>query len=70
MDVSKNKGKTPKTDGENNGKPIKMDDLVVPLFLETPMYTGYKPSYPLIRPFIGVITLLITGRRHQLTTEI
>ncbi len=28
-------------DGENNGKPenpIKMDDLGVPLFLETPMY--------------------------------
>ena len=24
-------------DGENNGKPIKMDDLRVPLFLETPI---------------------------------
>ena len=26
-------------DGENNGKPIKMDDLGVPIFLETPIYT-------------------------------
>ena len=25
-------------DGLFHGKPIKMDDLVVPLFLETPMY--------------------------------
>ena len=38
--VSKNRGKTPKMDGENNGKPvIKMDDLGVPLFLETPIHT-------------------------------
>ena len=37
MGVSKNRGgKTPKMDGENKGKPIKMDDLGVPLFLETP----------------------------------
>ena len=35
--VSKNRGKTPKMDGENNEKPIKMDDLGVPLFLETPI---------------------------------
>ena len=38
--VSKNSGKTPKMDGENNGKPenpIKMDDLGVPLCLETPI---------------------------------
>ena len=28
-------------DGENNGKPyFLMDDLGVPLFLETPTYTG------------------------------
>ena len=40
MDVSKNTG-TPKMDGENNGKPpIKMDELGVPLFLETPIYTS------------------------------
>ena len=25
----------PKMDGETNGKPIKMDDLGIPLFLET-----------------------------------
>ena len=38
MDVSKNRGKTPKMDGENNGKPYcLMDDLGVPLFLETPI---------------------------------
>ena len=38
MSVSKNGGKPPKMDGENNGNPIKMDDLGVPLFLETPIY--------------------------------
>ena len=39
MEVSKNRGKTPKMDGENNGKPYEqMDDLGVPLFLETPIY--------------------------------
>ena len=37
MGVSKNKGKTTKMDGENNGNPIKMDDLGVTLFLETPL---------------------------------
>ena len=32
MGVSKNRGKTPKMDGENNGKPYEqMDDLEVPL---------------------------------------
>ena len=37
MGVSNNRG-TPKMDGENNGKPLqKMDDLGVPLFLETPL---------------------------------
>jgi len=35
---SENGGKTPKMDGENNGLiPIKLDDLGVPLFLETPI---------------------------------
>ena len=35
MDVSKNWGKPPKMDGENNGKPyFLMDDLEVPLFLD------------------------------------
>ena len=36
MGVSKNRGKYPKMDGENHGKPLfKMDDLGVPLFSET-----------------------------------
>ena len=40
MGVSKNRGKTTKMDGENNGKPLlKWDDLGgPPLFLETPIY--------------------------------
>ena len=39
MDVSKNKGKIPKMDGDNNGKPYEqMDSLGVPLCLETPIY--------------------------------
>ena len=38
LDVSKNRGETTKMDGENNGKPYEqMDDLGVPLFLETPI---------------------------------
>ena len=32
--------------------PIKMDDLGVPPFKETPTYRGYIPSYP-FRPFLG-----------------
>ena len=33
------RGKTPKMDGENKGKPYEqMDDLGVALFLETPIY--------------------------------
>ena len=36
MGVSKNRGFSPKMDGENNGKPYEqMDDLGVPLFSET-----------------------------------
>ena len=40
MDVEpKNRGKTPKTDGLFHGKPYEqMDDLGVPLFLETPIF--------------------------------
>ena len=39
MAFSKNSGKTPKMDGENNGKPyFLMDDLGVPLFSETFIY--------------------------------
>ena len=38
MGVSKNRRKTPKMDGENNGKPYEqMDYLGVPLILETPI---------------------------------
>ena len=37
MGVSKNRG-TPKWMVYNKKKPIKMDDLGVPLFLETPIY--------------------------------
>ena len=37
MGVSKHRGKNPKMDGENNGKPYEqLDDLGVPVFLETP----------------------------------
>jgi len=37
LGVSKNRGKTPNMDGENNGKPYEfMDDFFwVPLFLKT-----------------------------------
>ena len=38
MGVSKNRWKTPKMGGENKEKPYEqMDDLGVPLFLETPI---------------------------------
>ena len=39
VDVSKNRGKTPKWMVKIMENPIKMDDLGVPLFLETPMLT-------------------------------
>ena len=42
MGVSKNRGKKNKMDGGNNGNPyFLMDDLGVPLFLETPIYIPY-----------------------------
>ena len=47
MGVSKN-GDTPKMDGENNGKPenpVKMDDLGVPLFSETPICRLYTLTW-------------------------
>ena len=56
MDVSKNRGKTTKMDGENNGKPYEqMDDLGgnVPLFLEGHPYHSdvFLPTEPLeVRP--------------------
>ena len=41
----------PKMDGENNGKPyFLMDDLGVPLFLETPI--------SLLRPYISSLLLV------------
>ena len=42
MDVSKNRGKTPKWMVKIMGNPIKMDDLGVPLFLETPILKSLK----------------------------
>ena len=46
MDVSKNRGKTTKMDGENNGKPYEqMDDLGgFPIFSETPIYSHLESS--------------------------
>ena len=38
MDVSKNRGKTPKWMVKIMENPIKIDDLGVPLFLETPKW--------------------------------
>ena len=54
MGVSKNRGgKPPKMDGENNGKPyFLVDDLGVPLFLETPKWLsqrGFQVN-PTLRP--------------------
>ena len=53
MDVSKNRGKTPKMDGLFHGKPyVQMDDLgVFPWFLETPKWNwmypqGNQETYP------------------------
>ena len=40
--LNQKRGWAPKMDGENNGKPYEqMDDLGVPLCLETPMYISY-----------------------------
>ena len=52
MDVSKNMGKTPKMDGENNGKPYEqMDDLgVFPLFLECHPYLCVLRCSEMIHP--------------------
>ena len=46
MGVSENSGKTPKMDGEHHGKPYdQMDDLGVPLFLETPIYFELRTKF-------------------------
>ena len=51
MGVSKNRGKTPKMDGENNGKPYEqIDDLGVPLFFGNThlyIYIYLEPKWPL-----------------------
>ena len=41
MGVSKNRGKTPKWMVKIMENPIKMDDLGVPLFFETPIWRLY-----------------------------
>ena len=55
IDVSKNRG-TPQNGGLNMENPIKMDDLGVPLFLETPIYV---PGSKVL--FVGYINLLLGG---------
>ena len=53
MDVSKNRGKTPKMDGENNGKPYEqMDDLggKNPYFLVQHPYVSHPKNQRLDPP--------------------
>ena len=64
MDVSKNRGKTPQMDGENNGKPYEqMDDLGgFPIFLVQHPYVTYPHAWnPYNRyinpPTIGLMTI-------------
>ena len=45
MDVSKNRGGPPKWMVYNVENPIKMDDLVVPLFLETSTAGLWSPTH-------------------------
>ncbi len=69
MGVSKNRGKTPKMDGENNGKPYEqMDDLGVPLFLETPICFNEFPYWnleeiPYFEAILGGLPLILN---HQI----
>ena len=55
---------TTTTKGRNHGtnKPIQGGPLPVISRVVTPFIGGYDPSYPFIRPFIVVITPLITRR--------
>ena len=49
MDVSKNRG-TPKWIVKLRENPIKIDDLGVPVFLETPIFCMYFDDFFLVRP--------------------
>ena len=53
LDVSKNRGfKPPKMDGKNNGKPyFLMDDLGVPFFWETPIWS--QPFFSKLPTWLG-----------------
>ena len=56
MGVSKNRGKTPKMDGENNGKPYEqMDDLggKPTIFGNPHLKTLILPQRYFLRPVVG-----------------
>ena len=69
MDVSKNRDKTPKMDGENNGKPyFLMDDLGVPLFSETPICTFFALAlslfqFRLLTPNLSMLGLSLAAQK-------
>ena len=60
MDVSKNRGKPPKWMVKIMETPIKMDDLGIPLFSETPISTS------IMRPFseVSIISFFPFGSRY------
>ena len=75
MDVSKNRGKTPKMDGENNGKPYEqMDDLGgnTPIFGNTHHINRGLAYYSLIRKanddqryYLGMLPHPVTVARDK-----
>ncbi len=47
-------------DGENNGEPYEqMDDLGVPLFLETPIFGGFQMLV------FGDVVVIGNGQKHE-----